>query len=206
MKKIRAGSFVWPRWLTALLLVGGVAMVAYFGVRSVSSFRELLYIQETGLDDGTADVSAIRGWMTVRYISQAYAVPESYIWEQLGFPPAKDPDTALGALNKQYNFGRPEDGQAPVIVSLVGDIIEAYRANPVATGLDRLAPWMNMQYIANSTGIPVETLFAAVGIDPTDNGYKPLDVLARELDYEGGLRRLMDDVQATLDTYPTQEP
>jgi hypothetical protein len=137
--------------------------------------------------------------MTVRYISLAYAVPESYMWEQMGLPPARDPHTTLDELNRQYNFGRPVEGQPLAIVSLVRAVIVEYRANPVAPGLDRLAPWMNMQYIANSTGIPVEELFAAVGIDPTDNAFVPLDTLAQENDYRGGMRQLMDDLQTVLD-------
>ncbi len=196
-KKLR--HFTWPRWLTVSLMVAGLGLVIIFGMRSVRSFREVLYLQQEGLNDGTADISAMRGWMTVRYISLAYAVPESYMWEQLGLPPARDPHTTLDELNRQYNFGRPTEGQPPPILNLIGQVILDYQANPVAPGLDRLAPWMNMQYIANSTGIPVEELFAAVGIDPTDNAFVPLDTLAQENNYRGGTRQLMEDVQTVLD-------
>ena len=193
-RKLR--EIVWPRWLTITLIVAGLALVIFFGARSVRSLREVLYLREQGFYDGTADVSAIRSWMTIRYISLAYAVPEEYVWEQLGLPPAKDPDTTLMALNRQYNFGRPTEGGRAPIEGLVQAIILEYRQNPVATGLDRIRPWMNMQYIANSTGVPVEELFAAVNIPAEDNAFVPLDTLAREVDYAGGLRQLIETLEA----------
>jgi hypothetical protein len=195
-RKLR--EIVWPRWLTVTLIVAGVGLVVLFGIRSVRSLREVLYLQEQGLNDGTADVSAIRGWMTIRYISLAYAVPEEYVWEQLGLPPARDPHTTLEQLNRQYNFGRPTEGQPPAIVGLVQAIMTEYKENPVATGLDEVRPWMNLQYIANSTGTPVEELFAAVQIPLEDNAFVPLGTLAAEVDYPGGLRQLIDDIETFL--------
>jgi len=52
--------------LTLAVIAIGLAITGFFGVRSVRSFRELRYIREQGLDNGSANTTAIRPWMTIR--------------------------------------------------------------------------------------------------------------------------------------------
>ena len=73
----------WRRWLTAVLILGGLAIISIYGYRTYRSFNQVRYAQNEGLTDGTADVAAIRPWMTIRYIAVAYAVPEEYIFAQI---------------------------------------------------------------------------------------------------------------------------
>src|SRR5690242_15967787 len=72
--------------LGIVVVVIGVAIAAFFGVRSISSFRQLQYIRQQGLDRGTASVDAIRPWMTIRFVAVAYAVPEEYLYSALNIP------------------------------------------------------------------------------------------------------------------------
>src|SRR5689334_4049804 len=72
--------------LAIAVIVIDLAIAAFFGIRSVRSFRELQYIQQQGLDRGTAGVDAIRPWMTIRFIAVAYAVPEEYLYSALQIP------------------------------------------------------------------------------------------------------------------------
>ena len=68
----------------------------------------------------------------------------------------------------------------------------------MATGLRDVRPWMSVRYISNSTGVPVEAIFEAIGIPATDNEYKPLDLLGKEQHYPGGPKALEDAVTDTL--------
>ena len=65
------------------LILSGLLLTIVFGLRSVNSFRKLQYIQQQGLDRGTASAEAIQPWMTIRFIAVAYAVPEEYLYSAL---------------------------------------------------------------------------------------------------------------------------
>lgn len=190
------------RTLAVLLIVIGVVVTTIYGIRSVRSYRQLQYIQAQGLDDGTASVEAIQPWMTIRYIGVAYAVPEEYIYAELDIPfERRNRDHTLGQLNQEYRLGRPVEGETPAIIQRVQAAILAYRENPVATGLDDIRPWMTVQYIANSTGVPQDYLFEQLGIAPDGNGFKPLDLLAREVKFPKGPRGLVEAIKMALSHY-----
>ena len=70
----------------------------------------------------------------------------------------------------------------------------AYRADPVATGLRDVRPWMSLRYISNSAGIALDDLYTKTGLAPTLNPDKPLDLLAEEEKYPGGPRALVEKV------------
>ena len=72
--------------LAIVLVVVGLGLVIFFGMRSYRSFRAMQYIREQGLDVGAADLDAIRPWMTVRFVAVAYGVPQEYIFAQLDIP------------------------------------------------------------------------------------------------------------------------
>ncbi len=70
--------------LTIALIVVGLVMVVVYGLRTVRSYRQVRYIQAQGFDTGDADADAIRPWMTIHFVAAAYAVPEEYIYAELG--------------------------------------------------------------------------------------------------------------------------
>ncbi|MGB5051011.1 MAG: hypothetical protein WBO46_18840, partial [Caldilineaceae bacterium] len=72
------------RFLPLALILIGLLVTVLFGLRSLRSFRQVRYIQQQGLDAGTANVDAIQRWMTIRFIAVAYAVPEEYLYSALG--------------------------------------------------------------------------------------------------------------------------
>jgi hypothetical protein len=161
--------------------------------------RQLQYMHQQGLDRGTASVDAIRPWMTVRFIAIAYAVPEEYIYSALGIPfDQRNADQSLGELNKQYQLGNSPTNNELIIIDKAKAAITAYRQNPVATGLRDVRPWMSIRYIANSTGVPAQAIFEAIGVPAAGNEYKPLDLLSKEQHYPGGPRALVDAVAAAL--------
>ena len=184
--------------LTIGVIALGLAIAAFFGIRTLTAARQLQYIRQQGLDRGSASVDAIRPWMTVRFIAVAYAVPEEYIYSALEIPfDKRRPDSSLGEINKQFEFGQSPNNEL-AIIEKTKTAINAYRANPVATGLRDVRPWMSIRYIANSTGVPEQDIFAAIGISATDNEYKPLDLLGKEQHYPGGPKALFDAVTNAL--------
>ncbi len=185
--------------LTIALIAIGLAIAAFFGVRSVRSFRQLQYIHQQGLDRGTASVDAIRPWMTIRFIAVAYAVPEEYLYSALAIPfERRNADQSLGELNRIYQLGLVPNSTELVIMDRARAAITEYRKNPVATGLRDVRPWMSIRYIANSTGIAEGDIFAAIGLPAAGNENKPLDLISREQHYPGGPRGLVEAVQRVL--------
>ena len=188
--------------LTIGVIAIGLAIAGFFGIRTVTSARPLQYIRQQGLDRGSASIDAIRPWMTVRFIAVAYAVPEEYIYSALEIPfDRRRPDNSLGEINKQFQMGNSPTNNELVIIDKAKTAISAYRENPVATGLRDVRPWMSIRYIANSTGVPEQAIFEAIGIPATGNEYKPLDMLGKEQHYPGGPKAFTDAVTAALAQY-----
>jgi hypothetical protein len=187
--------------LTIGVIAIGLAIAGFFGIRTVTSARQLQYIRQQGLDRGSASVDAIRPWMTVRFIAVAYAVPEEYIYSALEVPfDQRRPDASLGELNKQFDLGHSTNNELAIIDKAKAAITD-FRKNPVATGLRDIRPWMSIRYIANSTGVPAQAIFEALGIPLLGNEYKPLDMLGKEQHYPGGPKAFTDAVAAALAKY-----
>lgn len=197
-------SKLW-RFLPVGVILVGLVVTILFGLRSVRSFRQVQYIQQQGLDRGTASVDAIQPWMTIRFIAVAYAVPEEYLYSAL--------DVAFDRRNADRPIGRiqpdrptPTDGPPPTPIPDFGTMIVerakvavlAYQADPVATGLHDIRPWMSLRYISNSGGIPLAEIFAKTNLSPTLNPDKPLELLAAEEKYPGGQRALVEAVAEAL--------
>ena len=161
------------RTLISIVVIAlGLAIAVFFGLRSVSSVRQLRYIREQGLDRGTASVDAIRGWMNIRFVAVAYAVPEEYVYAQLNIPfDQRSAERPLMDLNNDLKLGNSPNGRYP---------------------------GMSVRYIANSMGVPEEQIFAALNIPLAGNENKPLDMLSEQQHYPGGPRALVDAVKQAL--------
>lgn len=113
-----ASAWSWNRILLIGLIVLGLFLTLFFGVRAIRSY---LRIWQTGLQPGVTDVEAIRGWMTIPYIARAYGVPEEIIFERLNIPPEGNRSRSLAQLNRLYAPG--ERGR---IVEAVKQAVKAY--------------------------------------------------------------------------------
>jgi hypothetical protein len=140
--------------------------------------------------------------MTIRFIAVAYAVPEEYLFSQLAIPfERRNVNSTLSKLNSDYQLGTSPKGSYPAIIDKARAAITAYRANPVVTGLRDVRPWMSVRYIANSTGVPADYIFAQLGLPMEGNTDKPLDLLGVDLTYSGGPQALADAIQRVLAGY-----
>lgn len=200
-KRLIKAKYTIPILAIALIVIGGFITVRY-ALRSISIYREIEYARSHNFEEGNVDPELIRPWMNLRYIAVTFAVPQEYIFEQIGLQPQRENSTLpLDRLNDELRLGRIAD--QPILISILNDIITRYREDPVPTGLTErgVRPWMNMQYIANSTGIPVEAFFEQLGIPLDGHAYMPMDRLSEQVNYPGGPGPLMDEIRRVIDTY-----
>jgi len=196
MKKVFA-KLTAVQWLAVALILIGIAIMIPKARGLFEFSKEARYAAEHDFAAGNLSPDLIRPWMSIRYIAAAYAVPQQYLFEAAKIQPRKETSmVSLSRLNQQLNQGQV-NGE-PALAQTIRAAILAYRAHPVATGLleQHVEDWMTMQYIANSTGLPVETLFEAVNLPVEGNANLPLDFLSRETHYPGGTRALIAALQA----------
>ena len=111
--------------LRAKLLVTGIFLCIALGATiffAVQTIRAIQRFQEEHTLTMAGDVSTIRPWMTIPYISRVYHVPESYLYESLHITdPWSVRHTSLNALAGRYNL--PVDS----LISAVQNTIRTYR-------------------------------------------------------------------------------
>jgi hypothetical protein len=183
-----------------ILIIIGLSIMIPRGLGMFDFFKEVRYANEHNFKTGNLSPDLLRPWMTIRYVSAAYAVPQKYLFDATGVPPKNQNSMiALNRLNNQLQLGKIE--KSPALIQIVRKAILAYRANPVVTGLieRKVSDWMNVQYIANSTGIPVETIFQQLGIPMQGNAYLPLGYLSDTINYAGGPKALVAALQKIVD-------
>jgi hypothetical protein len=88
------------RVLTIMLVVIGVGLVGFFGLRA---YRASTRFQPDAPVAGLRDVEAIRGWMTLPYIARAYGVPEDALFEALAIPKAGNTRLSIKQLVAKYD-------------------------------------------------------------------------------------------------------
>jgi hypothetical protein len=188
------------QWLAVALIVIGLTIMIPKAMGMVDFYKEASYAAKHDFASGNLSPDLIRPWMSLRYIAVAYAVPQLYLYDAADITPRKETSMiALDRLNQQMKLGQV-DGQ-PALMKTIREAILAYRTNPVVTGLleQHAEDWMTVQYISNSTGVPVEIIFAGIGLPSEGNANKPLGFLSNEMDYSGGPRALVAAVQNVLD-------
>lgn len=197
--KIRSISRI--KILAVVLILAGAGIMVSKGLGMFSFYQEVRYAEINNFKAGNLSTDLLRPWMTVRYISVAYAVPQKYIFDGLLLQPKKENSMiSLKRLNTQMNLGL--DNNRPVIVKLMADVINKYREHPVTTGLieKNVTDWMSIQYIANSTGIPANLFFTELGIPQDGNAYLPLGYLSDTVNYSGGPVSFVAAVQKIVDS------
>lgn len=188
------------QWLAIVLIVLGVAIMIPKAKGMIEFYKETRYAAENDFAAGNLSPDLIRPWMSLSYIAAAYAVPQQYLYDAANISPKKETSMlGINRINQRMNLG-VVNGQ-PALLKTIREAIISYRVNPVVTGLleKQVEDWMTMQYIANSTGIPVETFFKAINIPAAGNAFKPLGFLSDEMKFIGGKKALIAEVQKIVD-------
>lgn len=121
------------RALVLGLIVIGVLLAGFFGLRAVFAFREfrrqgpppLPPLEALSQQDAETDAELIRDWMTVPYISQTYQVHPRIIFEAVGIPPRGNEEKSLAQLNEEFFPQSPE-----LVIELVKAVIRAHLPPP----------------------------------------------------------------------------
>ncbi len=190
--------------IIAFVLIGvGLIITVRYSIGMFQAYRAMEFAHANNFAKGNLDPNLLRPWMNMRYVAVAYAVPEEFLFSELGIRMEKRNNMAsLDKLNNQF-FEHQGTKDHLLIMDKLSEAILKYRKNPVPTGLKEngVRVWMSIQYIANSTGIPPEYIFKQIGIPMEGKAYLPLDAIDAEFGYEGGLRALEQAVQQAVDNY-----
>jgi len=87
------------------LIIIGLMIIAIFGLRTVRAFRQFHGHRPPppfSTEHVETDVTLIRDWMTVPFISRMYHVPPPVLFEALGIPEQGNKEKSLKQLNERY--------------------------------------------------------------------------------------------------------
>ncbi len=87
------------------LIVLGILFTAFFGMRAFHAYKKFNGHRppppgKPGKVE--TDVELIRGWMTVSFIAELYAVPEEPVFDALNIPLQGNREKSLKDLNREY--------------------------------------------------------------------------------------------------------
>ena len=193
-------SISWVQWLAVALILVGVAIMAPKARGMLEFYKEAQYATVNHFYEGNVSPNLLRPWMSIRYISVAYAVPQKYLFDTAHIQPKKE-TSMLGINRLNQRMGLGQVNGEPALIKTIRQAIVAYRAHPVATGLieQHVEDWMTVAYIANCTGIPAETILQSAGLPVDGNAYYPLGFLKDKVNYPGGLKALIAAIQKIVD-------
>jgi hypothetical protein len=119
------------RTLVAVLIGLGLLIVGFFGIRTVSAFKEFRGhrppppFELTGQPE--TDVEMIRDWMTIGFVAHTYRVHPRLLYEALGISRNGNEEKSLKQLNDEYF---PE--QPGIVLQRVKAALQASLALPTA--------------------------------------------------------------------------
>jgi hypothetical protein len=93
------------RALVIGLILVGLTIVGFFGLRTARAFRQFGGHPPPPPFDSEhveTDVSLIRDWMTIPFIANMYHVPPRVIFKALNIPEHKNKEKSLNQLNDEY--------------------------------------------------------------------------------------------------------
>lgn len=91
-------------WVQVLLLLLGLALVVFFGLRAGRAF---FHLRGGDFHPEKPNPQDIRGWMTPAYLSKAFRLPPDCLYEKLGIPAAGNEKRSLQEINRTYYPDQP---------------------------------------------------------------------------------------------------
>jgi hypothetical protein len=126
------------RVLVTTLILFGVLIVGFFGLRTFHAFREFRgHRPPPRFEHGKpeTDVERIREWMTIGFLSHTYHTPPNLLYDALGIPPKGNEDKSLKQLNDEYF---PD--KSGYVLETVKAAIQATLQAPTAPSPDTAVP------------------------------------------------------------------
>ncbi len=93
------------RVLVIGLILVGLIIVGFFGLRTIRAFRQFGRHGPPppfAPEQVETDVNLIRDWMTIPFIAQMYHVPPRVLFKALDIPEHKNKEKSLKQLNEEY--------------------------------------------------------------------------------------------------------
>lgn len=124
------------RILVLGLVLFGILIAGFFGLRAIHAFREFRRHGPPPFPPGAeafdnqpaeTDVELIRDWMTVPYIAKTYRVHPKIIFDALAIPPKGNEEKSLLQLNEEFLPQSPG-----LVIELVKAVIQASQPAPTA--------------------------------------------------------------------------
>ena len=130
------------RSLIAGLIVLGILIVGFFGLRALFAFREFRrhggpppLVEALNEQPTETDVELIRDWMTIPYISMTYRVHPKALFDALGINPRGNDEKSLLQLNEEFFPDKPG-----IVIELVKTAVQANQPPPTAIVPDAPIP------------------------------------------------------------------
>jgi hypothetical protein len=93
------------RNLVTSLIIIGLMIVVFFGLRTARAFRQFHGHRPPppfATKHVETDVNLIRDWMTIPFVSKMYRVPRPILFEALEIPEEGNQEKSLRQLNEEY--------------------------------------------------------------------------------------------------------
>jgi hypothetical protein len=116
------------------LIIIGLMIVGFFGLRTARAFRQFHGHRPPppfATEHIETDVSLIRDWMTVPFISRMYHVPPPLLFDALKIPEQGNKEKSLKQLNEEYY---PQDDG--VVLETIKATVSANQAQQIQTNPD----------------------------------------------------------------------
>ena len=87
------------------LIIIGLMIIGFFGLRTARAFRQFHGHRPPppfATEHVETDVSLIRDWMTIPFISRMYHVPLPILFQAVKIPEQKNKEKSLKQLNEEY--------------------------------------------------------------------------------------------------------
>lgn len=113
------------RSLIVSLVIIGILIAGFFGLRAIFAFREFRRHDPPPLAEALTeqiaetDVELIRDWMTIPYIARTYQVNPKVIYDALELSPKENGEKSLLQLNEEFFSNQPG-----IVIELVKDVVQ----------------------------------------------------------------------------------
>ncbi len=124
------------RWKQIILVTGvslvtiGLCLVLYFGAGAFNTYRDVRFVLMQRFNGSNSNAFVVRPWMSIKYVSSAYHVPEAYLFQQIGVPMTRQ--NSLLSFRLLSASGTGSTRSTPLFLDTVRASIERYRTLPSA--------------------------------------------------------------------------
>jgi hypothetical protein len=119
------------RILVSALIIFGIWIAAFFGLRTFHAYREVREHRPLPppfkTEQPETDVNLIEDWMTIPFIARMYRIRPPLLFEALSIPDENNKEKSLKQINEKYFPDQPG-----VVLELIKTTVQAHLPPPTA--------------------------------------------------------------------------